>query len=162
MWYFGSMPDPKPLREHLYSVHEDEFFVQILVVRKHGSHWCNEETSDCWEKTHGFYNEHLHTIYTTCTKASILHRWEYIQDSVNKFVICYDQVQHVCIARFSFVVWFTFIVLCEWFLFVRRARLVYCIINLRDSSMLAHCWSILKAGIIRSRKWQRKLEIMWW
>ena len=25
MWYFGSMPDPKPVRRHLYSVHEDEF-----------------------------------------------------------------------------------------------------------------------------------------
>jgi hypothetical protein len=62
-----------------------------LLVSKDPIHGANQTRSSFWGRIHAYYKEHNKTDAVRTT-SSIMHRWFFIQWSVNKFCSAYDAI----------------------------------------------------------------------
>jgi hypothetical protein len=87
------VPRPNAKRQKNFKEEEDEFIVSAwLNASKDPVHGANQTLSSFWRRIVAYYDAHRGS-YPSRTESSLMHRWMYIQENVNKFCSCYVMVQ---------------------------------------------------------------------
>ena len=87
------VPRPNAKRQKNFIPDEDEIFVSAwLNVSKDPVQGANQSHSSFWRRIYDYYETHRKS-FASRTESSLMHRWMYILENVNKYCACYDAIE---------------------------------------------------------------------
>ncbi|XP_066333304.1 glutathione S-transferase T2-like [Miscanthus floridulus] len=88
------VPRPNAKRQKNFIPNEDEIVVSAwLNVSKDPVQGANQSHSSFWRRIYDYYETHRKS-FASRTESSLMHRWMYILENVNKYCSCYDAIDH--------------------------------------------------------------------
>jgi hypothetical protein len=86
------VPRPNAKRQKKFIPDEDEIVVLAwLNVSKDPVQGANQSHASFWHRISKYYEAHKKS-FPSRTESSLMHRWMYILDNVNKYCACYDAI----------------------------------------------------------------------
>jgi hypothetical protein len=87
------VPRPNAKRQKNFIPDEDEIVVSAwLNVSKDPVQGANQSHASFWRRISDYYETHRNS-FASRTESSLMHRWMYILDNVNKYCACYDAIE---------------------------------------------------------------------
>ena len=87
------VPRPNAKRQKNFIPDEDEIVVSAwLNVSKDPVTGANQSHSSFWCRISNYYEAHRKS-FPSRTESSLMHRWMYILENVNKYCACYDVIE---------------------------------------------------------------------
>jgi hypothetical protein len=164
---------PNSKRQKNFNAKEDEIVVSAwLNVSKDPVQGANQSHTSFWHRVYEYYEANRNP-YPSRTESSIMHRWGYIQEMVNKYCACYDAIvrknqsgstihDKVSVDAIVSLTYFihhrtsTCSYLINIYVEVSEASTMFKALNKDKALTLMHCWNKLKG----EEKWKAKMKEM--